>query len=139
MARAHRPLTSRPNTRLQPFRFPTIKHQLRQTCLTEESIHELLGHSPSHTAAHWYQRPYDKNQRDGHSNIKQSLQQASPLIEPWLNHQEEHDRKRNTGKTQECTTKFETIELSVKGDESDAEAHAEIGDHGEQVVCDLTD
>ena len=43
MARAHRPLTSRPNTRLQPFRFPTIKHQLRQTCLTEESIHELLG------------------------------------------------------------------------------------------------
>ena len=43
MARAHRPLTSRPNTRLQPFRFPTIEHQLRQTCLTEESIHELLG------------------------------------------------------------------------------------------------
>ena len=43
MARAHQPLTSRPNTRLQPFRFPTIKHQLRQTCLTEESIHEWLG------------------------------------------------------------------------------------------------
>ena len=50
MARAHRPLTSRPNTRLQPFRFPTIKHQLRQTCLTEESIHELLGSSSAITA-----------------------------------------------------------------------------------------
>lgn len=36
-------LSSRPNTRLQPHHFPTIENQPRQTCLTEESIHELLG------------------------------------------------------------------------------------------------
>ena len=45
MARAHQTLTSRPNTRLQPFHFLAIEDQLRQDCLTEESIHELLGPS----------------------------------------------------------------------------------------------
>lgn len=42
MARANPPIP-RPNTRLQPFRFPTIKIQSDNDCLTEESIHELLG------------------------------------------------------------------------------------------------
>lgn len=35
-------LTPRPNTRLQPFRFPR-QDQSGKSCLTEESIHELLG------------------------------------------------------------------------------------------------
>ena len=81
MARAHRPLTSRPNTRLQPFRFPTIKHQLRQTCLTEESIHELLGSRLATTA--WL--AFENTEPDEGRGQRAQHKQVDPEV---LRHQE---------------------------------------------------